>query len=715
MPELQEPPVPGMWELVLADADLAQQLSNKQARRPAALHAFGVGAARRWHLSWVKNSGPDFQNWAWTAGSSPDALAKKVSGHNRVRLFLVEPIPGTDQLAAVWFIKTPGSPAPWLTWDWRPEISAATLTNSVPAGHRLTCVRALDVGASKVAAIWTQDDSGVAWDWHPSLAADELHVILRDTGSRLVSLDSHGSGFGLRYCAAWVTNVGAGAEARTWFWFTGVAEAYLRGQTNGLCSHPVELCDLGGGALATILNRTPAAGTPPDDLLLDVAGATTLAPYANDAATNTQMEIGGTVDVQVTNVAGASVEVVSAALRLASLGGQSDSLPDTSQPPPPSPVAGTTIIPTGASVTPGPIAVGTGLEYRDVLVYIDAKTTDGRRQRLLRPLTVQRPTFDAHVVPPVAEPVALVTWTDTADVIPMWRVGSETQWVNVAGTIVNLTGDDLSIIRMDVEVVVDGQWLLEKNLPLRFQQSAWPDERGCGELNGQPGCFVVDAKSDSTLDLGAKVLSRFVHGLELDIDSQFQMGNARVILHYKRNRRCGSVLRDLPLRWTEPVNLSPPVRGTFIWGNAFDHTDFDAHAWPGPRAAYDIAEVDGPPDGGQDVHPMADGTVVEVNQPSGSGNPNQWITVWHPQLELWTGYYHLQPGTLLPTAGDPVFAETSIAKLGMSGTGSPHLHTGGHVLDTTGFGRVVPLRFTGLIDDLGLTATQTPATGIYES
>jgi hypothetical protein len=33
----------------------------------------------------------------------------------------------------------------------------------------------------------------------------------------------------------------------------------------------------------------------------------------------------------------------------------------------------------------------------------------------------------------------------------------------------------------------------------------------------------------------------------------------------------------------------------------------------------------------------------------------------------------------------------------------------------TGFGRVVPLRFTGLTDDQGATATQTPATGKYKS
>ena len=63
MPELQKLPVPGKWKIGLTDAALAQQLANKQTRRPAALHAYYIGAARRWHLSWVKNSGPDFEDW----------------------------------------------------------------------------------------------------------------------------------------------------------------------------------------------------------------------------------------------------------------------------------------------------------------------------------------------------------------------------------------------------------------------------------------------------------------------------------------------------------------------------------------------------------------------------------------------------------------------------------------------------------------------------
>ena len=715
VPELREPPVPGKWETGLLDADVPQRLANKQARRPAALHPYGTGASRRWLLSWVKNTGADFQDWGWTQGMSPADLGQEVDGaHDRLRLFLIEPIPGVNQLAAVWFIRDMSSNAVWLTWDWRPEIPSNDLKNTVPAGHRLTCVRALNAGASKVAAIWTQDDSGAPWDWSPSLTFDELHVILRDSGSRLVSLDHHGSGSSLRFCAAWVANVGPGAEPRTWFWFAGADEPYLRGQSEGLCSHPVELANLGGGALATILNRTPAPGVPPDDALLDVSGMETLDPFVNDEATNTQMNQNGTVNVQVTNIAGAPVEIVSAALRWASLGGQTDAL----SPSPPDPVAGATTIPTSGSVSPSPISMGTGVEYRDVLAFIDAKTADGRRQRLIRALPVQRPGFDVHVVPAFGEPVGLAMWTDSADVIPMWRGGKETRWVNVAGTIVNLTGDDLSIIRMDVEVVADGEWLLEKNVPLRFQQSAWPDEQGCADLNNQPGCYVVEAEPDGTLELGAKVLSRFVNGFELDIDPQFTKGNLRLVLHYQRKRRCGTVMRDLPLRWDEPVDASPPVRGTFWWGNSYDHTDFDAHAWPGPRAAFDIAEDGGPADGGQDVYPMADGTVVQVDQPPSTPsdpNPNQSITLWHPQLGMWTGYYHLQPGSLLPSAGDPAFANTAIAKVGKSGTGSPHLHTGGLVLATTGFGRVVPLRFTGLTDDQDNIATQTPATGSYKS
>jgi hypothetical protein len=714
MPELQGPPVPGKWKTVLTDSDLAIELAKslKNKRRPVAIHAYGTGASRRYLLSWVKNSGADFQDWGWTKGWTPDELSQEVDGaHDRLRLFLVEPIVEMKKLVAVWFIRDMSSSAPWLTWDWRPEISAGKLKKAVPAGHRLTCVRALETGASKVAAIWTQDDSGAKWDWNPSLTADELHVILRDTKSRLVTLDNHGSGSKLRYCAAWVDNT---AESRTWFWFTGAKETYLRGQSEGLCSHPVELCNLGGGNLAAILNRTPAPGTPADDVLVEVSGATTVEQFNDDEETDTQMNLEETVTIEVTNVAGADVEIVSAALRWASAGGQSDLLEMGT----PDPTGGASTIPAGGSAGPAkPKTYTSGIEYRDMIAYIDAKTADGRRQRLLQPLPIERPGFDAHIVPALGGPVALAMWTDTADVVPMWRGGKETRWVNVGGTIVNLTGDDLSITRMDVEVVVDGAWLLEANLsPLRFHQSLWPDERGCQELNGQDGCTFIEAESNGTLDLGKKVLSRFVHGFELDVEPGFENGNLRVILHYQRKRRCGTVLRDLPIKWREPVDVSPPVRGTFHWGNCFDHTGFDAHTWPGQRTSLDISGPVFPGDGGPEVYPMAHGFVVQVENPGQSpDNPNHWITVWHEELGLWTGYYHLKPGTLTPDPGDEVSPANPIAEIGNSGTIDPHLHTGGHVLDATGLCRLTPLRFTGLADDLDNAATQAPGTGVYKS
>src|SRR5262245_58502295 len=152
MPELLGLPVPGKWVTSLTDAALAQQLPDKFTRRPVALHPYGSGSSRRWLLSWVKNSGPDFEDWGWTMGDPVQTLAQKVDEHERVRLFLIEPV-AAGTLAAVWFIRTPNTP--WLTWDWVPEIAAGDLKAAVPAGHRLTCVRALNTGASKVAAIWT--------------------------------------------------------------------------------------------------------------------------------------------------------------------------------------------------------------------------------------------------------------------------------------------------------------------------------------------------------------------------------------------------------------------------------------------------------------------------------------------------------------------------------------------------------------------------------
>ncbi len=62
-----------------------------------------------------------------------------------------------------------------------------------------------------------------------------------------------------------------------------------------------------------------------------------------------------------------------------------------------------------------------------------------------------------------------------------------------------------------------------------------------------------------------------------------------------------------------------------------------------------------------------------------------------------------------------MFPDESIAQIGNSGTKDPHLHTGGHIFDTTGLCRLTPLRFAGLTDDQDNVATQTPATGSYKS
>ena len=196
------------------------------------------------------------------------------------------------------------------------------------------------------------------------------------------------------------------------------------------------------------------------------------------------------------------------------------------------------------------------------------------------------------------------------------------------------------------------------------------------------------------------------------------MGYLRIILHYQRYRRCGTVLRDVPLRWIEPVEMSPPVRGEFIWGNAFDHNDFDTHAWPGPRLWWDILDTNNPPAEGHDVYPMANGIVMEVVEPAPTPtdpDPNHYVTMWHPEEEIWTGYFHLKPGSIVVKPQSGASAALPLGQLGGSGTVVPHLHTGGHALGANGLGQVVPLKFAVLNDANWMPATQTPANGIYHS
>src|SRR4051794_7155238 len=86
-------------------------------------------------------------------------------------------------------------------------------------------------------------------------------------------------------------------------------------------------------------------------------------------------------------------------------------------------------------------------------------------------------------------------------------------------------------------------------------------------------------------------------------------------------------------------------------------------------------------DYGQDVISPDWGIVVYVSPVGTNGGLGNYLVIQHPHEGVWTRYLHLEE--ILVRVGDKVAPYQVIAKLGESGTDSPHLHF--EVMNERGF------------------------------
>ena len=353
----------------------------------------------------------------------------------------------------------------------------------------------------------------------------------------------------------------------------------------------------------------------------------------------------------------------------------------------------------------------------------------GPKQQSLTPITIVRDGFPAP--PPVSANSRLFIglYTQPGEVIPLWKNGVQTMWLSVGGMLFN-GGAPVRVSSVKIVVESEGQTVFSSPVVPNFRDYNY-DDYTLGEAT-----LPIDA--DGTVLL-TSIASPFVHGLEIpDFPADSSASNLRVEISYTGGSGNASTSVQIPLRFIDPGTFLSPVKGTWFWGSAGDHSNFDAHTWPHQRFSVDLVRlVNGSklkpgantamPNNedfyayGEPVFAVVGGTVVgadDDNPESNGYTPLEDGKVNYICIENRTGitgYYHLRQGTNLVEFGDTVKAGQLIAQVGNSATAEPHLHFGFISLDETGRGRLRPMQFSNLESLDAQTVVGVPASGEYTS
>jgi hypothetical protein len=415
----------------------------------------------------------------------------------------------------------------------------------------------------------------------------------------------------------------------------------------------------------------------------------------------------------------------------------------------------TPIVPMG--VHSGSWNYGWGAGAFNLVVSVRGRTEGGERQHLIRRVPIVRPGFPRPPNIAVPSPVFVGLWSRPAEVVRMWRhsirafenifiAGYSVPFLVLGGHVVNLTAAN-GPIRVDdwsARIVNAGKLVQELAPPKQFQL-----------INPDGTNTPVAPAADGTVTLTG-FRFRFIFGFEVpNVPADVSKATLQVELRYTQMgtgpHARGAALCAIPLAHMKPVvlraPLTTPASGTWYWGNAPDHTDFDSHAWPGERYCFDITMQDalgttfagtcwGPPGGpyqgdcsvneaffayGQPVSGAVDGTLVleAHDAPQNNGyNPNpktgagNYILTQQPDQSV-AGYFHLQP-SLGPAP--PFQAGKKLGWVGNSGNSSePHLHFGLVVMHQTGRGVLAPVAFSNLKTPGGTPVPDVPGNGFYTS
>jgi hypothetical protein len=336
-------------------------------------------------------------------------------------------------------------------------------------------------------------------------------------------------------------------------------------------------------------------------------------------------------------------------------------------------------------------------------------------------------------------PVFIGLWTKPAEVVTVWRNGdaqTPVPWLTLSGQLVNTSAENAAVTDVFLEIKTGNNTILQSTAPAY----AWTFYT----FNGIPPAFMPITTVEKNGVIISPGISYFIHGIPLPLN--FDSGMLTMTVQFRHGRRCQQATWNGAVSLVRPVLLQPPVVGTWLWGNAPDHTGWDAHTWPGHRYSWDLVinengqSFQGSPDKAkldnsrfycwdQPIFCVADGIVYQAEdkfadhlawlaEPPPESN---FIIVQHA-LNRFTGYFHLKQGSLPVIGGkklgpgDPVNVGDLLGRVGNSGSSSePHLHFGVSEIDKTGRLHLLPAQFEGLKTEQNLSVNAVPGNGIYVS
>jgi len=322
------------------------------------------------------------------------------------------------------------------------------------------------------------------------------------------------------------------------------------------------------------------------------------------------------------------------------------------------------------------------------------------------------------------DPVFVGLWANPLEIVPLWLDGKKQHWLTIAGQVFNSFPEiesKLTIVRMHLRLHDGIKTWVDEDLATIYPVAA------NGSLQAQNLASPVTTLRPSL---------QFIVGKKFP--TNFTSGTLELTLNYKLGDlvtgKCGGFMQKWPAKLLAPHTGTSPVKGTWNYGSAFNHTGWDAHASQFQRFSIDFGilknGVTNKPSTPGHPHPLSDnksfwcfdqpffsiekGKVVSFDDtnPDNPGKntsdtpwtgPANFIVIESADGGGTAGYFHLKQGSLplkFKLIGAPVAAGEELAHVGNAGgTSEPHLHFG-YLKKPEVHGRadMFPVEFTNLKD-----------------
>jgi murein DD-endopeptidase MepM/ murein hydrolase activator NlpD len=342
------------------------------------------------------------------------------------------------------------------------------------------------------------------------------------------------------------------------------------------------------------------------------------------------------------------------------------------------------------------------------LLRVEAIDEAGAPEARLVQIPVERPGFAKPAALPLTD-AGFLALQGPIEIVPL---SNGKRWISLVGQVANVTGRPLTVTR--------------------FRLTA----RG----EGGKGILDTDLRSAFPIKHNAATVVPFLYGFEVpgEVKAGVLTLDAGLAIEGGEGER--SLGRSVPFAAAEPLRVSSPIRGTWIWRNGPGEPVLNVHTpWPEQRYAYDLSvlrdvggrrvsfEGDAQQNESffawdQPVLAAAAGTVVEVvddvtdnrgRTPALSSLPrrNARIVLRHG-ADRFTAYIHVRKGSAVVKVGQEVQAGEVLARVGNAGFSTePHLHFAAFKIDATGRVQAVPMEIDKLRTASGEEVSGVPMGG----